>query len=311
MFAWNNLSRNIVLLAFVALFFIPLPAESLWWREAINSSHTLLFFILSFVIYHSIVRRYRSPNKIIIGIVVLFGGLLLGTVIEILQGLTQRESSLSDVYRDFYGISAALCLVGFINVKGFHDKKLTAVIYMFVGIAFLLSGLMPLIKLSWHYIERDSAFPVIVDFNADWSSSFVRFNNAEMIKVSAEDRNKPDGFYPVQFGRGKYPGISVIEPEPDWSDYHELHVKIFSNDERNIDLILRVHDRQHNQDHDDRFNKKLLIRPGQNEFEIALSQIQRGPAHRQLDLKNIAGLILFASRPQQPVQIEIGNIYLE
>ena len=56
-------------------------------------------------------------------------------------------------------------------------NKILMVIF---SLSFLLLGTCSLFQISWHYIQRVNAFPVILDFNADWSGSFVHFNNTEM-----------------------------------------------------------------------------------------------------------------------------------
>ena len=74
---------------------------------------------------------------------------------------------------------------------------------------------------------------------------------------------------------------------------------------------MSVHDKIHNQDYVDRFNKVLHLEHGVNEFDIPLSQIEQGPLGRELDLTNVAGIVLFASELKNSLQIELGNIYLK
>lgn len=310
MFVRTDFYRAISLVVIVGLLFASVPAHNLWWREAINSGHTLLFVFISFVIHSQISARKRFSNVFVIYLSVLIIGMLLGVVIEALQSIGQREASLNDLYGDFFGIMTGLCLISLFKLKKLRYQKIVSIIVIITATGFLLPGLNPLLQLSWHYIERHNAFPVIVDFDANWSSSFVRFNDARMIKLSVSNQ-QDNRLHLVQFNPGDYPGIAVIEPEPDWSKYHNLHLKIYSVDELDQYMILRVHDYKHNQEHSDRFNKKLLIQPGLNEFSLSLNQIRYGPADRELDLKNIAGLILFSVKLKQPFQLSVSNISLE
>ncbi len=300
--------KAISLAVIAVLLFAPLPATNLWWREAINSGHTLLFVFLSFIIHSQISARMRLSNNFVIYLFVLIIGMLLGVAIEILQSIGQREASLNDVYGNFFGIMTGLCLILLFNTKNTPYQKFSSALIVVVAIGFLWSGLNPLLRLSWHYIERHNAFPVIVDFDASWSTSFVRYNNASMINMLVSGQQ---GHHLVRLNSGDYPGISVIEPEPDWSGYRNLHLTIHSMSEYAHYMILRVHDDKHNQDHLDRFNKKLLIKPGLNSFSISLAQIQYGAVDRELDLKNIAGLILFTSKLKDPLQIAVADIELK
>ncbi len=72
-----------------------------------------------------------------------------------------------------------------------------------------------------------------------------------------------------------------------------------------------VHDRLHNQDHVGRYDKTLHLEQGLNEIEIPLSEIEQGPLGRELDLTNVAGIVLFASERKNSLQIELSDIYLK
>ena len=72
-----------------------------------------------------------------------------------------------------------------------------------------------------------------------------------------------------------------------------------------------VHDKFHNQDYVDRYNKTLHLEQGINEFDIPLSQIEQGPLGRELDLTNVAGIVLFVSERKNSLQIELSDIYLK
>lgn len=308
-FIRGSLFRNIVLLVLFCLLFLPLPANNLWWREFFNSGHTVLFALLSFVIYRQIKSTAYFSNTVAIYPFVLFVGLLLGALAELLQNFVQRDASLNDLYGDFFGLSAGLCLMAAYELKASQARKISVISLVAISGSLLLIGISPLIQLSWFYVERQNAFPVVMAFDTSWTSRFVRFNNVDLLERT--NLNRDEAVYPVRFNRGEYPGISVIEPEPDWSAYHSLRVNIFSGNKADVVLTLRVHDAKHNQRFSDRYNKKLLIRSGMNEINIPLSQVAITPSGRDLDLANVAGIILFMAKPEESVRLEVSNIYLE
>ena len=290
----------------VSLLFMPLAAGNLWWREAFNSGHVILFAVISYVLYFRVSITFRFSNTVIIYLIVLVAGLLLGLAIEVLQDLLQREASIDDLYRNFSGIISGLGLVSLRRQKSLFNKILMA---MF-SLGFLLLGTCSLFQISWHYIQRTNAFPVILDFNAEWSDSFVRYNRAELDMSSGRPGDK-DRLFRIRFETGLYPGVAIIEPAPDWSAYRNLRFKVTSGAENDTNLILRIHDKSHDNNYRDRFNQKLILHPGLNEMVITLDQIKKGPANRDLDLTNIAGLILFLSKVERPQLLEISNIYLD
>jgi hypothetical protein len=287
---------------------LPLPASNLWWREATNSGHTLLFMILSYVVFYQIRSKTHYSNNLIIFFIVLLTGMLLGVVIEMLQGLVHREMSWNDLYKNFFGLMSGLGLAILFHPKNDYQWKKTGIFLVLFSISFLLLGIYPLLQLSWHYIQRDKDFPVIVDFESNWSSSFIRFNKAEIIRKPGNDSKK---MFRIRFDQGEFPGVNIIEPEQDWSAYSRLRFSVFSYNKKDVAFLLRVHDKMHNQNYPDRFNQRLTIKPGLNKIVVKLSLIQKGPVNRLLDLSNIAGLTLASVNNEEPLLLDISNIYLE
>jgi hypothetical protein len=296
----------IAVLIIMSLLFMPLTAANLWWREVFNSGHTVLFFFVSIGLYYWLNAAFRLSNSPIMYLIVLVTCLLLGIAIELLQGLLQREASVDDLYRNFFGIISGLGFVSLRRQKVLWNKVLMAIIIF----GFLLPGAFPLFKISWHYIQRANALPVILDFNANWSASFIRFNNTE-IELSSVGSGDKNQLFSIRFDAGKFPGVAIIEPAPDWSAYSNLRFKVFSEHNKNKDLYVRIHDKNHDNNYQDRFNQKLVIHPGLNEIIIPLAQIEKGPLNRELDLANIAGLILFLSKVEQSQLLHISNISLD
>ncbi len=285
---------------------MPLGTGSLWWRELFNSGHTILFLFISFILYSWLKTTFCFSSSATTYLVVLVTGLLLGIAIEMLQGLLQRETSVDDLYRNFFGIIAGLGLVLLRRQKILRNKILMVIF----SLSFLLFGTYSLFQISWHYVQRANAFPVIVDFNEEWSGSFVRFNKTEM-EVRSRKAGDKDRLFLLRFGAGSFPGVTIIETAPDWSAYRNLRFKVASGYDDNMNLILRIHDKNHDYNYQDRFNQKLIIYPGLNEIVISLAQIEKGPLNRNLDLTSIAGLILFMSQVKKSQLLEISNIYLD
>ena len=282
----KNFYTSILVVVVLALLFSPVQANNLWWREAQNSGHVILFIFFAFVIYSQVKVKLPLVKTPLVYSFVLVIGFLLGVAIEILQTLAQRDSSLNDLYGNFLGTVTGLCIIATYSLIKAQKTK-TAVVTIICAASFLLLGMAPLIQLSWHYMERDKAFPVIVDFDSSWSKSFVKYH------------------------KGSYPGVSIVETEPDWSGYQGLRLNIYSSSKQIIDINLRVHDSVHDQQQFDRFNMKLKIQPGFNEFLVPISVIKQGPAGRVLDITNIAGIILFGHQWSEWQRLELSVISLE
>jgi glycopeptide antibiotics resistance protein len=278
-------------IAILWLLFGPLHIETLWWRELLNSGHTILFFVLSLLFYwnSSALKagektgvRWISNRYVKVFIICL----LLNVAIELLQLLVNREVSIDDIYRGMMGTMAGLSLSVLIDMRNAGQAKIVPVLSLSC-VFFLLAGMSPLVKLSVHYAERSRAFPVVMDFNSDWSESFVRHQD------------------------GTYSGIHIIEPEPDWQGYDSLSFDVRSNNDSTIRVGFRVHDNRHNNEHNDRFNSELTVRPGYNSFEVPLESIETGPLRRQLDLGSVSGVIFFSKDKEEWGRIEVSNLTLK
>ena len=132
---------------------------------------------------------------------------------------------MDDIYKDFYGIISGLGFVIFVRQKKARNRIFSLVF----SLSFLFFGVSSLFQLTWHYVQRDSAFPMLVDFDNNWSASFVRFNNAELLVHANTERTNNEEFYRLRFDVAQYPGVSIIEPEENWSDFNKLHLVINQN----------------------------------------------------------------------------------
>ena len=86
---------------------------------------------------------------------------------------------------------------------------------------------------------------------------------------------------------------------------------IYSPETAPVDLVLRVHDRAHNQNHSDRFTRQFSIQPGENRFRVRLAEIEAAPAKRKMNMSQIAGVILYATDITRPLTLYLGALRLE
>jgi hypothetical protein len=178
----------------------------------------------------------------------------------------------------------------------------------------LLGSLLPLAQLAIAGMQRKQAFPVIIDFTARWSKPFMQFNHAVLTQVSQPEawtsatgpRMARLTLHPAQ-----YPGVTIVEPSPDWAAFDTLTFAVYSREPEPVDLVLRVHDKLHNQTLSDRFNQRLTVKRGENRFRIPLVAIQNAPVDRGMELSQMAGLILFATDIVDPVDLYLDNMRLE
>jgi len=300
----------------VALFipvmlFIRLPGDSMLWREFQNTGHTPLFGIIALATLY-ILRTYipaardRPLYGYLISAVVSLG---IGIMSEFGQLLTDRDPSVYDVMRDLIGIIAGLGVYAGIDPRmkpfwGNLGRGLQSGTVILSCVLFAAS-LLPLVRLATASIQRNAAFPVIIDFEAGWSKPFLQLQHAVLTPATESQLSQ------LVLKPARYPGVSIVEPHPDWSAFESLTFVIHSTQPHPFQLVLRIHDKLHNQDHADRFNQSLIVIHGENRFRIPLAEIRNAPVDREMDMTRITGLTLFAIDIVLPVDFYIGLLRLE
>lgn len=289
------------------------------WNEIQNTGHIFAFGLLVLLALTFIRSTGIAASNVPQGYLLAFAVCLAaGIGVELVQFVTGGDADPVDVLRDALGI---ISFLGFYTVL---DPRLTqhwkrkgdllrAGVAIF-SLLLLLVGLLPVISLSTAYLQRDRAFPVLIDFNAEWPLEFIRTQDASLSTVPT-----PEGWQQTgdeQVGRltlypARYPGLALIEPVADWTGYAYLSFHIYSENPESRTLTLRIHDRQHNWRYDDRFNTKLTVAPGDNAFRVPLAQVRTAPRNRKMDMKAIVNLMIFAVEPEQSLQFYLSNIRLE
>jgi hypothetical protein len=78
-----------------------------------------------------------------------------------------------------------------------------------------------------------------------------------------------------------------------------------------IVLVLRVHDRSHDERPADRFKRDLVILPGTNEFSVPLADIRQAPEGREMNMAAIARLNLYVVAPRGRLELDLLELRLQ
>ncbi len=97
----------------------------------------------------------------------------------------------------------------------------------------------------------------------------------------------------VQILPGRYPGIALVWFPSDWSSYAELSFDLTFEGPGELDLIVKIQDRQHNNQHEDRFHQSFRLQSSQHHIRIDLGQVAVAPKGRLPDLTQVTFLQLF------------------
>jgi VanZ family protein len=312
------LAFGIVVVLVIVLQVVSLPEETRLWKEAFNFGHVLLFGALSILalwasteIFHDGLReRYQHY------LVALTVSVVVGAGTEILQRWVPRDANLADFARN---VAGAVCFLGIYGARDARATEQWSAIgrtvknTVIVGVTItLMATAMPFVIWAVAYVHRDHVFPEIVSFASPWSRLFVDLKSATLTMTSPPSgwtTAKDEQVAKLTLDIDSYPGFEVKEPYSDWSGYKLLRFVVYAD--KSVELVLRVNDRMHDNDYDDRYNHTLRVQPGANSYAISIDDIRHGPKHRELDTKDIAAVMLFAVEPKERYVIYADRFWLE
>ena len=303
----------------IFLTFVELPG-TLLWRAISNFGHLPLFGLLALLLFGLSVSLLggRVQKRWWHYLIALVTTVTVGAASEYTQIAGPRDADLWDLMRDFGGALSFLCLYLLRDDRlalqtGERTGKMR-VMASLVALVIISAGIAPPVLWAAAYWHRNSAFPMICEFESQWESPFLTTKEAELGVVTPPvGWPDPPGNHvaKVTFKSAAYSEITVMETCPDWRGFDRFSFDAYSRLDSAVFLTLRIEDTHHNDRHDDRFNRRIRISPGLNEVAIALSDIKDGPKVRKMDMAVIRIFSLFAHQPPEPFTLYFDNFRLQ
>jgi hypothetical protein len=309
----NFVAMGVLLITIVCM---PVDGQAQWFQVLQNAGHGVIFAAIAFLCI-SILTASNKPlgwsmwSRCALTLAI---ATLLGVVTELLQIPLARDSSFIDVRNDALGA----CIGLMIFAGGHHElafrKRLGLVVAGATAVAVLGA---PVATCIAAYARRETMFPTIADFRQSMDLYFVA---AQWATIGQEKLPKSwsaaadERAMHVRFGVGPWPGVDFFEPAPDWQEYDVLALDLTNPGPAPLLLRLRVHDLQHNNAFDDRFNTTFQIQPGERAvFRFPLAEIRDGPRQRMLSMADIRDLLLFVAGDANNAASElfVSRIWLE
>lgn len=288
-----------------AFFTKPLLQSSLLMREIYNFGHTPLFIIIAFSTCY-IASNYIRRKKLMLSSVFL-ACLVYGGLVEILQQYVGREASWLDFIFDTIGTVIGILLYAAFYL--YNKKRL-----LLIALSVILLALALTKPLSFFYSinKTNKNFPLLFDGEHIFSKrSISAINATTTIKKSAKEwKSNPSNILSIHFLRHQSSGVSLIQTQQDWSTYSYFMMDVYNPNHYAINIVLRIHDQQHNNQYHDRFNHTYTIHPGYSKIQLLVDYIEKQPAHRRINLHKVAGVILFIPASSNEHTLYIDNIYL-
>ena len=257
-------------------------------NEVWDLSHIIAYAILlMFVIRLS--RTYASLTLILQFILAAAFAFVLGMLIEFLQLYTGRTYSLHDVLLNVVGAVTAVALL---SPKIKTISRLTARLIQLAVILVLMLVLKNTIIFSYDNYLAHREFPVLFDLSGPfeltrWRGQMVRYD---------EDVYEAGKVLRAEFLPARYATLIFDYFPRDWTGFKQIDMVIFNPEQTDLKLYIRIHDLEHHEGispYSDRYNSKLILKPGWNTSSILLEDVRLSPRKRQMDMRHIHQLMLY------------------
>jgi len=288
-----------------------LPGEGKYAGVLQDSCHAPAFAVLSLITL-TLLARLR-PRALLVQCALTVGTMcLLACGTELLQGLIGRDAELEDAMSDVAGSLGAAGVWSYLQLRGAgragRNGRILAVL-LCVGV--FAWWVAPLLKCGSAYWRRDAQFPVLAQFHSARDLYFLDRGGLDT-RIVAAAADDPNTALQVTLNASRWPGIAILEPVPDWHNYHALALDLGNPGTTALTLHLRVNDHQHDGTFDDRFNTNLVLPPhARTVVTFPLEQIASAPRTRRMDLRRISTLILFHDGAAPDQVFLVQRIWLE
>jgi len=214
-------------------------------------------------------------------------------------------------FRDMVvNMSGATCFLIFAYPFPPNRHKVKKILWS-ICVVYILWLTIPLAEAIIEQAVRQQRFPEICSFETRLETSRWRANDASSILRSKQ--HVTHGIYSLRMdlAPGIYPGAQTGDLIRNWRGYEVLVFDTFLEGSIPMKITLKITDITHNGSFSDRYNGRLVLHPGKNQFHIKLEEIKHAPKERMLDIEQISDITLFAYKLDRDVTIYVDHFRLE
>ncbi|MFQ5767805.1 MAG: hypothetical protein ACE5ID_07465 [Acidobacteriota bacterium] len=251
-------------------------------------------------------RPVRLLDQLRWGLRLFALSLLLGTLVELLQGRMGRMAELSDVMRDAGGSCAALLIL--LSRRPGLSTFLRRTIRLTASMIPMIF-LLPLSVDLADEIQARRQFPMLADFES--STQLRRFKPLDCRLERASDTKHPhQHLLKATFNAGLYPRVELRYFPGDWRGYGSFAFTCINPETTPVKLFLRINDRRHDKSYRDRYNVTLSLPPGRQEILIPLREVEQAPLTRRMEMDSIVSANFYLFRLKHSHTLFFDNLRL-
>lgn len=292
---------------FILLFYNFDKSHSLVVDSFLGFGHVPLFCVVTAMILWVIDWKNwpatTTSNYILAGVI----SWALAVLTEALQQLTpERSFQVGDIIHDLMG-SLFFLLIAYQYKRNMRQRMLLSMNIM--AAALLLFASLPVIATALDELRSKRDFPLLASF--EMRGEMKRWKIDEVNDRSHLHATQGNRSLRIELTPGLYPGASFNHPPRDWRGYDTLRFDAFLEGENPLPFTVRINDLAHNEEYDDRYNRTFTLKPGPNQVNISLSDVEHAPKGRLMDMERIAMICIFSYKLQEQRTVYFDNFRLD
>lgn len=303
------LAAVMVLLALVAPIGLGLGA----WSSALeNAFHAPLFAAIAVGVlwwWHAKSRELHTRHYV----GAFLFAVTLGAMSEIAQSFTAtRHPEWIDLINDVCGAVLGLSVFALFDSRKTILKSTRRTLRLIIVVAAVVI-FTPLLHVGFLYWQQWRQLPDLVTWESATGHHSVAATSAELSVVQLLRWGDGDelAMQVTPLRDGRWASLLIEEPWADWSHYSQLAVEVVNPNDRPIELLLRINDRAHSDEFDDRYNTSFTLPPSKRTtILVPLSEVKLAPANRPMEMRNISRVVLFQDAEQGAFVMYVVSVRL-
>ncbi|MDX1696095.1 MAG: VanZ family protein [Ketobacteraceae bacterium] len=291
------------------LLFLPAPDFVIthWHHHVWDLGHVLLFSgwsVVLLTLLHS-----RGVTKTRQWLFILIFTLATGSAIEIIQMGLNREASLFDLFLDLCGALITLCFFTAFQVRPTKPLACSCLVIAGLTVAALASHRLAASLYDKYALIKQ--FPVLISAQSPLELNRLYGKPERYFAPNAINDIPAIG---INFTTDRYSLIYMIDFPGNWSEYQYLKIQLHVSHNEPLPAVLSIEDAEHRSRgtrSSDRFNLRLILKPGSNLLNIPLDQVRQAPRERTLDVSQITRVNLYTMSLANPRMVYLKEIRLE
>ena len=284
-----------------------LRGDTLFYRALQNSGHGLGFLLLTLMLL--VLTRAKGKDdlrRLPVIAALLFA---LGIGIELVQHLTGRGFSASDLVMNSAGIVSA-CTLYFLATRKV-TRKVIAALLVIAALPMLWVISEPALYVAAKFIQYP--LPELNDFDSTLSMVKVstRHSNTKVSEFTQWPSNSSKSLR-VTFTRGRWPSVYFREPVAQWCAFEALVFDTYNPNGNVVTIRVRVDDPAIGYKNHSFMTVSRPLEPGANAVSVPFDELRETARERGMaTFKHITGFQIFLVDNEEPVSIYFDNFRLE